>query len=301
MEFSRLIRDGETMRHRLLRQTAAAINDAPSVDMAIDMAFLSLRKLYPDSVAVAMGLFEEPAPLTAQGRAWARCLERAHVRTETSNAQLDVELNLLLTGGGATRGVALTPGTSFESVLRNVARKPAMFSYNVPGGTRAFADWAAAARLIEPDLVDCATEQSCHAWTSLLRTEGEVLGFLVFVWKSPALSGKSKLAEAAVLSNFVETVCDAVNHWHRHNVALAKEHGDLQLQLQRKFLDNLSHEMKTPLNAVIGFSQLISEDLSISPQIREYVESSLSGADSLLSIIDQARVDWRNERLCLAC
>lgn len=80
---------------------------------------------------------------------------------------------------------------------------------------------------------------------------------------------------------------ESVAEWHRRTAALEKEHADLQLRLQRRFLEAMHHEMRTPLNSIVGFSQLIAEDETISEATRECIEASLEGAGTLLGIIDQ--------------
>ncbi len=52
-----------------------------------------------------------------------------------------------------------------------------------------------------------------------------------------------------------------------------------------EFLANVSHELKTPLNSVIGFTEL-SLDLSVDGEQREYLSSVLRSARSLVTLID---------------
>jgi len=58
-------------------------------------------------------------------------------------------------------------------------------------------------------------------------------------------------------------------------------------RLSRQFLANISHELRTPLNSVIAFSSLLLEAEDISPPLQDYVRSSVTSAEALLSIINQ--------------
>lgn len=56
--------------------------------------------------------------------------------------------------------------------------------------------------------------------------------------------------------------------------------------MKSKFLVGISHELKTPLNAILGFLDIaISED-SLTEEIREYLENAKASSHSLLRIID---------------
>jgi len=53
-----------------------------------------------------------------------------------------------------------------------------------------------------------------------------------------------------------------------------------------KFFAKMSHEMRTPLNAVIGFSELTLEDDILSAEARENVEKICSAGESLLGLVN---------------
>ena len=58
-------------------------------------------------------------------------------------------------------------------------------------------------------------------------------------------------------------------------------------RLARQFIANMSHELRTPLNAVIAFTSLVLDSRDLSPLHEEYLSSSLTSAEALLSIINQ--------------
>ena len=54
------------------------------------------------------------------------------------------------------------------------------------------------------------------------------------------------------------------------------------------FLANMSHDIKTPLNAILGFADLIKKNIDDRERIEEYIEKIRSSGDQLLSIAGEA-------------
>ncbi len=57
------------------------------------------------------------------------------------------------------------------------------------------------------------------------------------------------------------------------------------VELKREFLNNISHEMRTPMNAILGITDLLL-DTSLDKQQREYAETLTISAGALMQIID---------------
>ncbi len=73
----------------------------------------------------------------------------------------------------------------------------------------------------------------------------------------------------------------------------AKMQAELALSARSEFLNNMSHDLRTPLNAVIGFSQIIESQMcgQVSPQYLEYAKHiQESGYDLLAKIEDLLEV-----------
>lgn len=88
---------------------------------------------------------------------------------------------------------------------------------------------------------------------------------------------------------------------------MAKELGNTEI-LQTDFVSNASHEFKTPLNAIEGYSTLLQNSDTLSDQQREYVEkiifntkrlSSLTGSILLLSKIENQTIPTNRSRFRL--
>lgn len=67
----------------------------------------------------------------------------------------------------------------------------------------------------------------------------------------------------------------------------AKNKAEESDRLKTAFLHNISHEVRTPMNAIVGFSELIAEP-DLSQQMRnEFVQTIVQSSNQLLSIITQ--------------
>lgn len=78
--------------------------------------------------------------------------------------------------------------------------------------------------------------------------------------------------------------------------------------LQTDFVSNVSHEFKTPLNAIEGYAMLLQDCENLTPQQRNYVEkivfntqrlSSLTGSILLLSKLDNQQIPTGQTRFSL--
>ena len=67
----------------------------------------------------------------------------------------------------------------------------------------------------------------------------------------------------------------------------AKEAADAASHAKSMFLASMSHEFRTPLNAVLGFTQLLLNTTSITPQQHEYLSIINRSGEHLLTLINQ--------------
>ncbi|MDY6984134.1 MAG: histidine kinase dimerization/phospho-acceptor domain-containing protein, partial [Pseudomonadota bacterium] len=109
-----------------------------------------------------------------------------------------------------------------------------------------------------------------------------------------------------------EAVKGRAEPWTREDVQTAEKIVNILLEGKQKiadqanlakseFLANLSHELRTPMNAIIGISHLLSASSPLSDKQRMFVATLKSSADNLLSLIndllDVAKIEARSIEL----
>ncbi|MDJ0708138.1 MAG: histidine kinase dimerization/phospho-acceptor domain-containing protein, partial [Leptolyngbyaceae cyanobacterium MO_188.B28] len=66
----------------------------------------------------------------------------------------------------------------------------------------------------------------------------------------------------------------------------AKESAEAASRAKSEFLSKMSHEFRTPLNAILGFSQLMGGDLSLKPEHQEHLDTISRSGEHLLVLIN---------------
>ncbi len=90
----------------------------------------------------------------------------------------------------------------------------------------------------------------------------------------------------------------------RLNGELGKSRADLRVALEAEehanrakttFLNNMSHDIRTPMNAIIGFTSLAATHIDNKEQVRNYLEKIMTSSQHLLSLIndvlDMSRIE----------
>ncbi|MDC1106859.1 HAMP domain-containing sensor histidine kinase [Prolixibacteraceae bacterium] len=98
--------------------------------------------------------------------------------------------------------------------------------------------------------------------------------------------------ELVILSNKLNQLFNEYNaqqlHFHQNNDKLSQ--ALIQSKLNEKqiasFFSNMSHDIRTPLNAIIGFSELISENLCDENEKKEYAGIVLDNGIKLIEYIE---------------
>lgn len=69
------------------------------------------------------------------------------------------------------------------------------------------------------------------------------------------------------------------------DLIIAKEKAEESDRLKSAFLANMSHEIPTPLNSIIGFSELLQDNDFDDQQKKEFLSYVIDNGNSLLSIV----------------
>jgi two-component system sensor histidine kinase RpfC len=124
-----------------------------------------------------------------------------------------------------------------------------------------------------------------------LGTIMSAAGFLFVIegntyWNSQPSLSYGLLAALIVLPAYVSTLLKKLHE--------AKAQAEEASQAKSRFLANVSHEVRTPLNGIIGMSDLLSNSTLSGPQ-REMVQTISTSADALLTqitdILDFAKIE----------
>jgi len=128
-------------------------------------------------------------------------------------------------------------------------------------------------------------------------------GHDVWVLNSGKVVRRSKNGRAL---RMVGTLIDVTTQRNAESALRDKQAAELASQAKTEFLSRMSHEMRTPLNAVIGFSQLLLSrpGESDAPEVRDYAEHVLRAGEHLLALVndvlDLQRVEEGHVALDLA-
>jgi len=69
-------------------------------------------------------------------------------------------------------------------------------------------------------------------------------------------------------------------------LGIAKEKAEVANQSKSIFLANMTHELRTPMNAILGYTQLMQRDVTLRPEQREYLDTINRSAEQLLALIN---------------
>lgn len=73
---------------------------------------------------------------------------------------------------------------------------------------------------------------------------------------------------------------------HNRQLAEALQAAQIASNSKTMFLSNMSHDIRTPMNAVIGFTTLLAKDAENPEKVREYTKKIMASGQHLLSLIN---------------
>lgn len=96
--------------------------------------------------------------------------------------------------------------------------------------------------------------------------------------------------------NLMLAVIRDITEWKKFEEELiaAKEKAEEMNQLKSRFLANMSHELRTPLVGILGYSEILSEEIKEHEQLRMVKDITNSGKrllETLNSILDLSRIE----------
>ncbi|MEN8446834.1 MAG: CHASE2 domain-containing protein, partial [Cyanobacteria bacterium J06555_13] len=120
-------------------------------------------------------------------------------------------------------------------------------------------------------------------------------GLAVFYQYDRVIQTKIKAQQQAVAvleaskADLEIKVIERTTELQQFNVELgqAKQAVEVASQAKSKFLAHMSHELKTPLNAILGFGQLVAKDTALSAETQERISLINHSGQHLLNLINE--------------
>lgn len=110
----------------------------------------------------------------------------------------------------------------------------------------------------------------------ILETPEEFLGLLIFSTEKFSLTNE----EIGIIKIIAKNASMAVQ---RSNLYMKLKDNN---RYKREFIASMSHEFKTPLNSIIGFSQILRENKDLDDSGKEYLENILMSSRHLLNLVE---------------
>ena len=79
---------------------------------------------------------------------------------------------------------------------------------------------------------------------------------------------------------------EAERKLHNKQLAEALQAAQIASQSKTTFLSNMSHDIRTPMNAVLGFASLLDKDAENPAKVREYTRKIMASGQHLLGLIN---------------
>ena len=173
-------------------------------------------------------------------------------------------------------------------------------------------------------LADEAALLRYPAWGASMTGAGAAAAAIVPVWANGELRGVLGLAwaerrvfdedERAFVLTLGVMCAQAIMRAHlrvaekaaSHASVLAQEVAELANKSKAHYLATISHDLRTPMNAVIGYTQLIADELygPVTPLQREHLERISASGKHLLRLVEQilshARIEASEETVELS-
>ena len=135
-------------------------------------------------------------------------------------------------------------------------------------------------------LINRKDHSSFPAWvtfTPIFDSKGELIG----VMEISSDNTEQKKAEQNLIVANDELIAQNIEKEKRADeLIIAKEQAEESDRLKSAFLANMSHEVRTPLNSIIGFSELLGDPDFEEDQKKEFIQHIIASGNNLLNIIN---------------
>lgn len=105
------------------------------------------------------------------------------------------------------------------------------------------------------------------------------LGFIIF-YREHLLNGRLRISQKQLSEKNNELLCS------QEELKYAKEQAEDGSRMKSEFIQNMSHKIRTPLNSIVGFSQILSSYFSDNDDTKEYAHIIEQNSTSLLQLVN---------------
>ena len=157
-------------------------------------------------------------------------------------------------------------------------------------GLRAYVPWALWMLGVLPLLAGVLSLGALKAFVALSVLAGVGVWWLVLAQHSRHVAQEEAHRQTCALQ-------DEIERHRRTDLALqeAKRRADAANQAKSRYIATISHEMRTPLNAILGYTELLAQDAGLPAHRRQQLGVIHRGGEHLLSLIegtlDLARIE----------
>jgi len=243
-------------------------------------------------------------------------IEGIHRRKDGTTFPVDISLGLIQMGNDNLFSVLvrdITERKQAEEYIRNSQQRMALHVQSTPLGVIEWdknfcvTEWNPAAEtifgfkkeealgrhakelIIPNDVIDhvdeiwkklLALENGLRSTNENITRDGNVI---VCEWYNTPLINET--GEVIAVASLVQDITQQKNA--EAALIQAKEEAENANQVKSKFLSNMSHELHTPMNAILGFSQILEFDDTLTQEQKGYVQEIINGGSHLLYLIDE--------------
>ncbi|KAF9580176.1 hypothetical protein BGW38_003286 [Lunasporangiospora selenospora] len=150
---------------------------------------------------------------------------------------------------------------------------------------------------LHPDITEALSDPSVESYLSvrLETAQGEIVGVIGVIHSKP-LDGESAMIVRRVLEHVGIRVADELDRLRMEaNLVFARDTAESTAKNKTKFLADMSHEIRNPMNAVVGVTDILLDTEGLSDEQTGFIEVIRTSGQHLLTVIndilDISRID----------